>query len=81
MMRDYIIDGNFLYQENELLENNYKNARIIYDTTMNIYVNKKKSAGKIDGVYATADAMYLWKLDIDDGLLTSGYEDRGLIIL
>lgn len=81
MMRDYIIDGNFLYQENELLENNYKNARIIYDTTMNIYVNKKKSAGKIDGVYATADAMYLWKLDIDDGLLTSSYEDRGLFIL
>lgn len=81
MMRDYIIDGNFLYQENELLENNYKNARIIYDTTMNIYVNKKKSAGKIDGVYATADAMYLWKIDIDEGLLTSGYEDRGLFIL
>lgn len=81
MMRDYIIDGNFLYQENELLENNYKNARITYDTTMNIYVNKKKSAGKIDGVYATADAMYLWKQDIDDGLLTSSFEDRGLFIL
>lgn len=81
MMRDYIIDGNFLYQENELLENNYKNARTTYDTTMNIYVNKKKSAGKIDGVYATADAMYLWKQDIDDGLLTSSFEDRGLFIL
>lgn len=81
MMRDYIIDGNFLYQENELLENNYKNARITYDTTMNIYVNKKKSAGKIDGVYATADAIYLWKQDIDDGLLTSSFEDRGLFIL
>ncbi|XWX33921.1 terminase large subunit [Staphylococcus phage PG-2021_46] len=81
MMRDYIIDGNFLYQENELLENNYKNARITYDTTMNIYVNKKKSAGKIDGVYATADAMYLWKQDIDDGLLASSFEDRGLFIL
>ena len=81
MMRDCIIDGNFLYQENELLENNYKNARITYDTTMNIYVNKKKSAGKIDGVYATADAMYLWKQDIDDGLLTSSFEDRGLFIL
>lgn len=81
MMRDYIIDGNFLYQENELLENNYKNARITYDTTMNIYVNKKKSAGKIDGVYATADAMYLWKQDIDNGLLTSSFEDRGLFIL
>lgn len=81
MMRDYIIDGNFLYQENEILENNYKNARITYDTTMNIYVNKKKSAGKIDGVYATADAMYLWKQDIDDGLLASSFEDRGLFIL
>ena len=47
---------------------------------MNIYVNKKKSAGKIDMVYSTADAMYLWKLDIDEGLVSS-YEDRGLFIL
>lgn len=80
LMRDYILDGNFHYESNELLENNFKNARQIIDTTMNIYVNKKKSAGKIDMVYSTADAMYLWKLDIDEGLVSS-YEERGLFIL
>ena len=80
LMRDYILDGNFHYESNELLENNFKNSRQMIDTTMNIYVNKKKSAGKIDMVYSTADAMYLWKLDIDGGLLSS-YEDRGLFIL
>ncbi|WWT40323.1 hypothetical protein [Staphylococcus phage PT1-4] len=80
LMRDYILDGNFHYEPNELLENNFKNARQIIDTTMNIYVNKKKSAGKIDMVYSTADAMYLWKLDIDNGLVGS-YEDRGLFVL
>ena len=80
LMRDYILDGNFHYEPNELFENNFKNARQIIDTTMNIYVNKKKSAGKIDMVYSTADAMYLWKLDIDEGLVSS-YEDRGLFIL
>src|SRR5699024_205342 len=61
LMRDYILNGNFHYEPNELFENNFKNARQIIDTTMNIYVNKKKSAGKIDMVYSTADAMYLWK--------------------
>lgn len=80
LMRDYILDGNFHYESNELFENNFKNARQIIDTTMNIYVNKKKSAGKIDMVYSTADAVYLWKLDIDEGLVSS-YEDRGLFIL
>ena len=42
--------------------------------------NVTQAAGKIDMVYSTADAMYLWKLDIDEGLVSS-YEDRGLFVL
>ncbi|WWT40522.1 hypothetical protein [Staphylococcus phage PT94] len=80
LMRDKIIDGDFHYEPNDLLENNFKNARTIYNNNMDIYVNKKKSAGKIDMVYSTADALYLWKQDIDEGLVST-YEDRGLFIL
>lgn len=80
LIRDEILDGNFHYESNELLENNFKNARQVFNNNMDLYVNKKRSAGKIDMVYSTADAMYLWKQDIDQGV-TSPYEDRGLFIL
>lgn len=47
------------YEYNELYEINYQNARCVYDTNMNRYVHKKKSNGKVDMVFATADAVYL----------------------
>lgn len=80
LMRDKILDGDFHYDNNEMLENNFKNSRQISNNNMDIYVNKKKSAGKIDMVYSTVNAVYLWKQDIDNGML-SGYENRGLLIL
>ena len=42
------MDGKFKYEENKLLEINFQNARCVYDTNMNRYVNKKKSNDKID---------------------------------
>jgi len=47
------------YENNELYEINFQNARCVYDTNMNRYVHKKKSNGKVDMVFATADAVYL----------------------
>ena len=47
------------YVSNELYEINYQNARCVYDTNLNRYVHKKKSAGKVDMVFATVDAVYL----------------------
>ena len=41
-----------------------KNAKCVYDTNMNRYVNKKKSNGKIDIVAATINAMYLLEQDV-----------------
>jgi phage terminase large subunit-like protein len=47
------------YEENKLLEINFQNARCTEDTNKNKYVNKKKSAGKVDMVVALKNAIYL----------------------
>ena len=39
------------------------NSRCTYDTNKNLYVNKKKSTGKVDMVVSTLDAMYLLQQD------------------
>ncbi|MFQ7476889.1 terminase TerL endonuclease subunit, partial [Anaerotignum sp.] len=49
----------FKYTENELLEINFENARVTQDTNLNMYVNKKRSAGKVDMVVALINACYL----------------------
>ena len=79
-MRDKILEGDFHYEPNELLEINFKNARQLVNVNMGIYVNKKKSSGKIDMVFSTVDAVYLWNRDIEEGLLSSSYDNRGLIV-
>ena len=49
----------FIYDSNRLLEINFQNARCTEDTNLNKYVNKKKSAGKVDMVVSLINAMYL----------------------
>lgn len=58
-LSELITDGKFEYTENKLLEINFENARCTYDTNLNRYVNKKKSAGKVDMVVALINAMYM----------------------
>lgn len=59
-LAELIADGNLVYEKgNKLLEINFENARCVYDTNMNRYVNKKKSRGKVDMVVAGINAMYL----------------------
>ena len=59
-MAELIADGNLIYEKkNKLLEINFENARCVYDTNMNRYVNKKKSRGKVDMVVAGINAIYL----------------------
>ena len=81
LMRDKILEGDFHYETNELLEVNFKNAKQLVNTNMGIYVTKKKSTGKVDMVFSTVDAVYLWNRDIEEGFLHGAYEDRGIIIL
>ena len=64
-LAELITDGKFHYESaNKMVEINFENAKCVYDTNMNRYVNKKKSNGKIDIVAATINAMYLLEQDV-----------------
>lgn len=59
LLKEKILNGTFHYDENELLEINFQNARCTEDTNLNKYVNKKRSSGKVDMVVALINAVYL----------------------
>lgn len=61
---ELVAKGQLLYEPNKLFEENFQNARCVYDTNMNRYVNKKKSKGKIDEVAALINALYLLHQDV-----------------
>ena len=63
LLYEKIMNGDFVYTENKLLEINFQNARCTFDTNMNRYVNKKKSNGKVDMVVSLINAMYLLQQD------------------
>lgn len=62
-LKEKILAGEFKYTTNRLLEINFQNARCTYDTNKNLYVNKKKSKGKVDMVVSLINAMYLLEQD------------------
>ena len=59
LLKEKILSKEFIYDSNRLLEINFQNARCTEDTNLNKYVNKKKSAGKVDMVVRLINAMYL----------------------
>lgn len=64
LLKEKIINREFKYEANKLLEINFQNARCTNDTNMNMYVNKKKSNGKVDMVVALINAVYLLQQDV-----------------
>lgn len=64
LLKEKILAREFEYTENKLLEINFQNARCVYDTNKNLYVNKKKSTGKIDMVVSLINAVYLLQQDV-----------------
>lgn len=68
LLKEKILSGEFRYDENKLLEINFQNARCTEDTNLNKYVNKKRSAGKVDMVVAIINAVFLAQLE----MLTEG---------
>lgn len=77
LLREKVLQKKFHYDENRLLEINFQNARCTEDTNLNQYVNKKRSAGKVDMVMATIDAVYLVQVD----LLTNAQMSWGIQVL
>lgn len=59
MLKEAILSDTFRFDDNFLLSENFSNARCTYDTNLNLYVNKKKSAGKVDMVVALINAVFL----------------------
>lgn len=63
LLKEKILAGEFMYEKNPLLEINFQNSRCTYDTNKNLYVNKKKSKGKVDMVVSLINAMHLAQQD------------------
>ena len=63
LLAEKIAEGDFIYERNDLLEINFENARCVFDTNLNRYVNKKRSNGKVDMVVALINAIYLLQQD------------------
>lgn len=59
LLQEKILSRKFAYNENRMLEINFENARCTEDTNRNKYVNKKRSAGKVDMVVAIINGVYL----------------------
>jgi phage terminase large subunit-like protein len=71
LLYEKIVNKDFQYEENKLLEINFENAKCVYDNNLNRYVNKKRSNGKIDMVVALINGMYLLMQDVifEDGFI------------
>ena len=63
LLKESILNHAFEYSTNPIYEINFQNARCTFDSNKNMYVNKKKSTGKIDMVVSTINAMYLIQQD------------------
>ncbi len=68
LLKESILHKTFKYDKNELLEINFENARCTEDTNLNKYINKKKSAGKVDCVVALINAIYPMQLEMESSV-------------
>ena len=75
LLYEKIVNQEFQYEPNNLLEINFENARCTFDTNCNRYITKKKSKGKIDEVVAIVNALYLLQQDVlfEDGFVVQTF--------
>ena len=75
LLYEKIVNREFQYEPNTLLEINFENARCTYDTNMNRYITKKRSNGKVDMVMGILNAVYLLQQDIifEDGFIVQTF--------
>ncbi|WEG13995.1 terminase large subunit [Pullulanibacillus sp. KACC 23026] len=77
LLKEKILNQEFHYTENKLLEINFQNAKCTEDTNKNLYVNKKKSNGKVDMVVSLINAIYLLQQDV----IFNPDEDWGAVVI
>lgn len=64
LLKEKVLNGEFFYLENNLLEINFQNAKVVLNNNNDTYINKKKSTGKIDMVASLIDAIFLLQQDV-----------------
>lgn len=64
MLREKILNKEFFYLENDLFEINFQNAKVVENNNKDIWINKKKSTGKVDMVVSMILAVYLLQQDV-----------------
>ncbi|KRE33479.1 terminase [Paenibacillus sp. Soil724D2] len=64
LLQEKIVSHEFHYTHNTLLEINFQNCRVVYDNNLNMYVNKKKSNGRVDMAVALINGVYLLQQDV-----------------
>jgi phage terminase large subunit-like protein len=64
LLKEAINSGRFFYTENKLLEINFMNARAVENNNKDLYVNKKKSNGKVDMVVSLINSIALLQQDV-----------------
>lgn len=72
LLKEKILSKKYHYEENLMLEINFQNSRCTEDTNKNKYVNKKKSAGKVDQVIGNINSTYLIEQEILYGMSNFG---------
>lgn len=72
--REVALEERVLYENNILFEINLQNAMLDRDTNLNLYINKKKSNGKIDIIDAIINCFC--SIEADSVETTSVYEER-----
>ena len=63
LLREAIENEMFAFERNDMLKQNFLNARMVTDMNMSYFLNKKQSKGKIDMVASLVDAMALYQFD------------------
>lgn len=69
-LKELILEKKFAFHNNLVYEANFCNCRQTEDTNLNKYINKKisvKTAGKVDMVFATINALYLLQQHLEEG--------------
>ena len=59
LVEEKVYNKEIKFVNNKLLFQNFQNARLVYNSNMDKYINRKRSTGKIDMVMALFDAVYL----------------------
>ena len=63
LLKEKILKGEFAYEPNPMLEINFQNSRTVYDSNQNLWLDKRKQAGRIDMVASLVTAIHLLEKD------------------